>query len=309
MKRQTILALCLVCTTAMRAQQNVAIAPQLNKGDVHTYTTSYEAYKSGTDGDNGMTGREETTFTVTEATPEGYVLEVKTKPLDKPNIEPGIMGNNSMDEWFQNLQRNQTVRYRLDRDGAILGILNAAEMQANTEKLFDELINRLDSLMPSAKRHEMREMTKHILMEQATEESVLKNLRTIVGPLTLLGRRITSGMEERYTMSTGLKFVRTYTVAPDGRHVTTDSRLDMTDDELKEYVIDNVLRYMPNIPAEALEEFRKMDLKAQGIGNLQMSSHATMDLGDDGWPLRITLESNDNLPGNHTISRNVMERK
>lgn len=309
MKRQTILALCLVCTTAMRAQQDVAIAPQLNKGDVHTYTTSYEAYKSGTDGDNGMTGREETTFTVTEATPEGYVLEVKTKPLDKPNIEPGIMGNNSMDEWFQNLQRNQTVRYRLDRDGAILGILNAAEMQANTEKLFDELINRLDSLMPSAKRHEIREMTKRILMEQATEESVLKNLRTIVGPLTLLGRRITSGMEERYAMSTGLKFVRTYTVAPDGRHVTTDSRLDMTDDELKEYVIDNVLRYMPNIPAEALEEFRKMDMKAQGIGDLQMSSHATVDLGDDGWPLRITLESNDNLPGNHTISRNVMERK
>lgn len=309
MKRQTILALCLACTTAMRAQQNVAIAPQLNKGDVRTYTTSYEAYKSGTDGDNGMTGREETTFTVTEATPEGYVLEVKTKPLDKPNIEPGIMGNNSMDEWFQNLQRNQTVRYRLDRDGAILGILNAAEMQANTEKLFDELINRLDSLMPSAKRHEMREMTKRILMEQATEESVLKNLRTIVGPLTLLGRRITSGMEERYTMSTGLKFVRTYTVSSDGRHVTTDSRLDMTDDELKEYVIDNVLRYMPNIPAEALEEFRKMDLKAQGIGNLQMSSHATVDLGDDGWPLRITLESEDNLPGNHTISRNVMERK
>ena len=309
MERQTILALCLVCTTAIRAQQNVAIAPQLNKGDVHTYTTSYEAYKSGTDGDNGMTGREETTFTVTEATPEGYVLEVKTKPLDKPNIEPGIMGNNSMDEWFQNLQRNQTVRYRLDRDGAILGILNAAEMQANTEKLFNELINRLDSLMPSAKRHEMREMTKRILMEQATEESVLKNLRTIVGPLTLLGRRITSGMEERYTMSTGLKFVRTYTVAPDGRHVTTDSRLDMTDDELKEYVIDNVLRYMPNIPAEALEEFRKMDMKAQGIGDLQMSSHATVDLGDDGWPLRITLESEDNLPGNHTISRNVMERK
>lgn len=309
MKRQTILALCLACTTAIRAQQNVAIAPQLNKGDVHTYTTSYEAYKSGTDGDNGMTGREETTFTVTEATTEGYVLEVKTKPLDKPNIEPGIMGNNSMDEWFQNLQRNQTVRYRLDRDGAILGILNATEMQANTEKLFDELINRLDSLMPSAKRHEMREMTKRILMEQATEESVLKNLRTIVGPLTLLGRRITSGMEERYTMSTGLKFVRTYTVAPDGRHVTTDSRLDMTDDELKEYVIDNVLRYMPNIPAEALEEFRKMDLKAQGIGDLQMSSHATVDLGDDGWPLRITLESEDNLPGNHTISRNVMERK
>ena len=309
MKRQTILALCLACTTAMRAQQDVAIAPQLNKGDVHTYTTSYEAYKSGTDGDNGMTGREETTFTVTEATPEGYVLEVKTKPLDKPNIELGIMGNNSMDEWFQNLQRNQTVRYRLDRDGAILGILNAAEMQANTEKLFDELINRLDSLMPSAKRHEIREMTKRILMEQATEESVLKNLRTIVGPLTLLGRRITSGMEERYAMSTGLKFVRTYTVAPDGRHVTTDSRLDMTDDELKEYVIDNVLRYMPNIPAEALEEFRKMDMKAQGIGDLQMSSHATVDLGDDGWPLRITLESNDNLPGNHTISRNVMERK
>ncbi len=309
MKRQTILALCLACTTAMRAQQNVAIAPQLNKGDVHTYTTSYEAYKSGTDGDNGMTGREETTFTVTEATPEGYVLEVKTKPLDKPNIEPGIMGNNSMDEWFQNLQRNQTVRYRLDRDGAILGILNAAEMQANTEKLFDELINRLDSLMPSAKRHEMRKMTKRILMEQATEESVLKNLRTIVGPLTLLGRRITSGMEERYTMSTGLKFVRTYTVSSDGRHVTTDSRLDMTDDELKEYVINNVLRYMPNIPAEALEEFRKMDLKAQGIGDLQMSSHATVDLGDDGWPLRITLESEDNLPGNHTISRNVMERK
>ena len=309
MERQTILALCLACTTAMRAQQNVAIAPQLNKGDVHTYTTSYEAYKSGTDGDNGMTGREETTFTVTEATPEGYVLEVKTKPLDKPNIEPGIMGNNSMDEWFQNLQRNQTVRYRLDRDGAILGILNAAEMQANTEKLFDELINRLNSLMPSAKRHEMREMTKRILMEQATEESVLKNLRTIVGPLTLLGRRITSGMEERYAMSTGLKFVRTYTVAPDGRHVTTDSRLDMTDDELKEYVIDNVLRYMPNIPAEALEEFRKMDMKAQGIGDLQMSSHATVDLGDDGWPLRITLESENNLPGNHTISRNVMERK
>lgn len=309
MKRQTILALCLACTTAMRAQQNVAIAPQLHKGDVHTYTTSYETYKSGTDGDNGMTGREETTFTVTEATPEGYVLEVKTKPLDKPNIEPGIMGNNSMDEWFQNLQRNQTVRYRLDRDGAILGILNAAEMQANTEKLFNELINRLDSLMPSAKRHEMREMTKRILMEQATEESVLKNLRTIVGPLTLLGRRITSGMEERYTMSTGLKFVRTYTVAPDGRHVTTDSRLDMTDDELKEYVIDNVLRYMPNIPAEALEEFRKMDMKAQGIGDLQMSSHATVDLGDDGWPLRITLESEDNLPGNHTISRNVMEKK
>lgn len=309
MKRQTILALCLACTTAIRAQQNVAIAPQLNKGDVHTYTTSYEAYKSGTDGDNGMTGREETTFTVTEATPEGYVLEVKTKPLDKPNIEPGIMGNNSMDEWFQNLQRNQTVRYRLDRDGAILGILNAAEMQANTEKLFDELINRLDSLMPSAKRHEMRMMTKRILMEQATEESVLKNLRTIVGPLTLLGRRITSGMEERYTMSTGLKFVRTYTVSSDGRHVTTDSRLDMTDDELKEYVIDNVLRFMPNIPAEALEEFRKMDLKAQGIGDLQMSSHATVDLGDDGWPLRITLESEDNLPGNHTISRNVMEKK
>ena len=309
MKRQTILALCLACTTAMRAQQNVAIAPQLHKGDVRTYTTSYEAYKSGTDGDNGMTGREETTFTVTEATPEGYVLEVKTKPLDKPNIEPGIMGNNSMDEWFQNLQRNQTVRYRLDRDGAILGILNAAEMQANTEKLFNELINRLDSIMPSAKRHEIREMTKRILMEQATEESVLKNLRTIVGPLTLLGRRITSGMEERYAMSTGLKFVRTYTVAPDGRHVTTDSRLDMTDDELKEYVIDNVLRFMPNIPAEALEEFRKMDLKAQGIGDLQMSSHATVDLGDDGWPLRITLESEDNLPGNHTISRNVMERK
>lgn len=309
MKRQTILALCLVCTTAMQAQQNVAIAPQLRLGDVHSYTTSYESYKQGTNGDNGMTGREETTFTVTEATPEGYVLEVKTEPMDKPNIEPGIMGNNGMDEWFQNLQRNQTVRYRLDRDGAIVSILNAAEMQANVEKLFNGLINRLDSIMPPATRHQMREMTKRILMEQATEESVLKNLRTTVGPLTLLGRPITSGMEERYAMSTGLKFLRTYTVAPDGRHLTTESRLDMTDDELKQYVIDNILRFMPNIPAEAIEEFRKMDLKAQGIGDLQMSSHATLDLGDDGWPLRITLESNHNLPGNHTISRTVMERK
>jgi hypothetical protein len=192
----------------------------------------------------------------------------------------------------EQMMTNLPVLVETDKDGKPLRVQNfeslKEKMSAYGDKLIDELLKeipQLTDMMP-------KETLKQQVMSSVTEETLLKSVTESSNPMTLNGKTITMGAQDEYVNNEGMKMKRMYFTGADGT-ITVTANLNMSKDELKQFIIGQVEKQMPD-QAEMVKN--NIDML---MGNLKFedTEKAIYTLASDGWVKNIVAERSRELMG------------
>ncbi|MBR5061559.1 MAG: hypothetical protein IKX24_05380 [Prevotella sp.] len=291
MKKTLILCAMMVMSVMAYAQDVVKVSPKMKKGDVKVYTSEVTSYIS----DRVIKITSETTYTVVDALADGYVLDVETTKLETDVDTNDMVGK--LLTYAEGMMKGTAMRFHVDKDGKDMNILNYDEvrgkMEAGLSKFIDELLNT-PGMPPMSKELLMNQM-----QDKMTEETLLNSVQKFSSPLMLNGKTITNGTEEEFIHDTmSMKAKRTYTV--DGNLISTNTAMDMSKEDIKNFIITQVEKMMPE-EAESIKQNIDMVLNS-GMLKMEMDEKATYELQADGWVKSIKGESNVSSMGTTTKS-------
>ena len=291
MKKTLILCAMMVMSVMAYAQDVVKVSPKMKKGDVKVYTSEVTSYIS----DRVIKITSETTYTVVDALADGYVLDVETTKLETDVDTNDMVGK--LLTYAEGMMKGTAMRFHVDKDGKAMNILNYDEvrgkMEAGLSKFIDELLNT-PGMPPMSKELLMNQM-----QDKMTEETLLNSVQKFSSPLMLNGKTITNGTEEEFIHDTmSMKAKRTYTV--DGNLISTNTAMDMSKEDIKNFIITQVEKMMPE-EAESIKQNIDMVLNS-GMLKMEMDEKATYELQADGWVKSIKGESNVSSMGTTTKS-------
>lgn len=183
-------------------------------------------------------------------------------------------------------------------------ILNYDEMRKQMEETVAKIIDEVKQSAP-----EMGELMRwDNLAKEAVaqmDESVILHNMLINSPLMLNGKTLSTGSEEEYIAPGGMKMKRHYTV--NGRTIVAKSELNMSEDDLKNYIISQVEKAMPS-QAEMIKQNIDMVMQS-GMMKIEMTEDTTYELQDDGWVKSIKTVMNNKMMGKdiRTVSTVTMK--
>ena len=164
-----------------------------------------------------------------------------------------------------------------------------------------QLIDKLLKSVPQLAQMPI-EMLKQQIMENTTEENLLKTFEGGSCPLALNGKTITTGAQDEYVSNQGLKMKRMYFV--NGQKVTTNSTLNMSKDDMKQLIIAQIEKIAPE-QAEMVKQNIEQ-VMASGMVKIDMKETSSYDVQADGWVKSITAETtNESMGQTITIKTNV----
>ena len=281
---------------ALLVNAQVKVSPKMEKGMKKTYvveaTTTVANQKP-------ITLTTETQYEVKDATADGYVLDIVMSDLKTDADQSDKMGR--IFSLSTEIMKDIHTTYATDKDGNVTKILNYEEIKNKAEKGIDKLLSEIP--MPEILT---KEALKEQIMSNMTEESLLQSLQTNSSPLTLIGKTITTGMQDEFKNAQSMKMKRTYTVNDDGT-IQTASTMDLSKEELKQMVIAQVEKLMP-AQAETIKQNIDMVLSS-GMMKMEIKENATYTLTADGWVNTITSELNSNTMGAVTTAKTVVRLK
>ena len=113
-------------------------------------------------------------------------------------------------------------------------------------------------------------------------------MNNATSPLALCGKTITTGDEDKYVNEMGLEMKRIYTVGADGS-ITTTSNMSMDKDDIKKYVLDQVVKILPQ-QADIIKNNIDMVIQS-GLLKMESTEKAVYTLLPDGWIKSIKIEA------------------
>jgi len=273
---------------SVMAQAQVKIAPKLTVGQKMVYTN--EMNSKSTLGDTKVTNK--TTYLVSEKTSDGYIIDVTTTDFDVTSGQ-GFMGVIMV--LTQKMVENITTRVNVDNDGKAIGIVNYDEMKQksiqNLNQILDNLYAENPELAITMNKQDIIKSVEGEVSEAAFLKSIVLTPNNI---LTLNGKTISNQQTEKYLNIQDIQMKRTFTISDDGKTITADSKVDMTKDELKKFIIDKVTKSMPN-QAEAMMANIDMVINS-GMLNITGTEKTIYKFMDNGWIQSL----------NYTVNMNVM---
>ena len=281
---------------ALLVNAQVKVSPKMEKGMKKTYvveaTTTVANQKP-------ITLTTETQYEVKDATADGYVLDIVMSDLKTDADQSDQMGR--VFSLSTEIMKGIHTTYTTDKDGKVTKILNYEEIMNKAEKGIDKLLAEVP--MPGSLT---KEALKEQIMSSINEESLIQSLQMNTSPLTLIGKTITTGMQDEFKNAQSMKMKRTYTVNDDGT-IQTASTMDLSKEELKQMVIAQVEKLMP-AQAETIKQNIDMVLSS-GMMKMEIKENATYTLTADGWVNTITSELNSNTMGAVTTAKTVVRLK
>jgi len=278
----------LMLMASVMAQAQVKIAPKLTVGQKMVYTN--EMNSKSTLGDTKVTNK--TTYLVSEKTSDGYIIDVTTTDFDVTSGQ-GFMGVIMV--LTQKMVENITTRVNVDNDGKAIGIVNYDEMKQksiqNLNQILDNLYAENPELAITMNKQDIIKSVEGEVSEAAFLKSIVLTPNNI---LTLNGKTISNQQTEKYLNIQDIQMKRTFTISDDGKTITADSKVDMTKDELKKFIIDKVTKSMPN-QAEAMMANIDMVINS-GMLNITGTEKTIYKFMDNGWIQSL----------NYTVNMNVM---
>ena len=256
---------------ALIASAQIKVAPKMQKGMKNTYISEVVTTIAN---QKPITLTSETLYEVTDETADGYVLDIVVNDL-KTDADP----NEVMGRAFglsSEVMRGVHIIYAIDKDGNVTKILNYEEMKAKTEKGIDNLLDGLTLPENVISKKALKEQ----IMDTMTEESILQNLQGNTSPLALMGKTITTGMQNEFVNSQGMKMKRTYTVNADGT-IQTASTMNLSKEEMKNMIIAQVEKLMPS-QAEMIRQNIDTVINS-GMVKMEVNENATYTLTADNW--------------------------
>ena len=144
----------------------------------------------------------------------------------------------------------------------------------------DDNISRMFEAMPELSQATTKENLTEQLMETISEEMLLSDFDV----LALNGKTIANGRQDTYTNSDGMKMKRMYFIA--GKKIISNATLDMSKDELKEFIIKQVEKEAPE-QAQMIKE--NIDM-VMGQLKFDATEKNTYEMQDNNWPASIISE-------------------
>ena len=292
--------LSVMLTAAMAASAQLKIAPKMQKGLTKVYNVVATTNIPGQKEVNITTDMK---YTVTEASANGYVVDVLTTTFTSDATSDNIAGQ--LLSGAAELLKGLNVRVATNKDGRAEKIVNYAELRPKMDDMCDKLIEKMYQAIPQMSQLVPKEPLRQQMMESLTEEKLLKSMQNATSVMTLNGKTVMTGAQEEYVNEQGMKMKRLYFV--NGKNIVTNSSMNMSKDELKALLIAQVEKLAP---AQADMIKQNIDTVIEsGMLKMDMKETATYDLLDDGWVKSVTVDTTTDTMGQTAKSHTVITCK
>ena len=292
--------LSVMLTAAMAASAQMKIAPKMQKGLSKVYNVVATTNIPGQKEVNITTDMK---YTVTEASANGYVVDVLTTTFTSDATSDNIAGQ--LLSGAAELLKGLNVRVATNKDGRAEKIVNYAELRPKMDDMCDKLIEKMYQAIPQMSQLVPKEPLRQQMMESLTEEKLLKSMQNATSVMTLNGKTVMTGAQEEYVNEQGMKMKRLYFV--NGKNIVTNSSMNMSKDELKALLISQVEKLAP---AQADMIKQNIDTVIEsGMLKMDMKETATYDLLDDGWVKSVTVDTTTDTMGQTAKSHTVITCK
>ena len=290
MKKVILLSVMLVASMAISAQTK--IVPQMKKGLKKVYATTATVSVGGQK-DVKMTS--ETKYTVTEANADGYVVDMVVTSFATDADVNDVAGQ--MISATQEMMKDVNVRLQTNKDGQVVGIKNYAEVKKQIDAFGAKIVDKLMESVPQLSQLMSKDALNQQIQESVNEQALIRSLKEADGVLMLNGKTPMTGAQEEYVNEKGVKMKRMYFV--NGKSIVTNGSANITKDELKAMIIEQVEKTMP---AQAEIVKQNIDqLLSSGMLKVDIKETSTYEMGDDSWVKSVKTESNSEFVGTKTV--------
>lgn len=272
----------MMLTMVMAAQAQLKVAPQMQKGDQKSYEVTIV---TDIPGQGSFTINEEMAYSVTDATATGYVVKMETTKMTSDVKAENIAGQ--IVAAAQEVMINIPLLIATDQAGKPLGINNYAEISKKINTHSDVLIEKMFKAIPQLSTALPKNALKQQILTSLSEEALLKTIQWSVNPMALNGKTIMTGAQEEYINDQGIKMKRMYFV--NGRNVTVSGSANMSKEELKKLIIEQVEKMMPEQADMVKQNIDQ--LIESGMLKLDMKETGSYEYQEDGWVKTIKSEN------------------
>jgi len=287
----------MMLTMVMVAQAQLKVAPQMQKGDQKNYEVTIV---TDIPGQGSFTINEEMAYSVTDATATGYVVKMETTKMTSDVKAENIAGQ--IVAAAQEVMINIPLLIATDQAGKPLGINNYAEISKKIDTQSDVLIEKMFKAIPQLSTALPKNALKQQILTSLSEEALLKTIQWSVNPMALNGKTIMTGAQEEYINDQGIKMKRMYFV--NGRNVTVSGSANMSKEELKKLIIEQVEKMMPEQADMVKQNIDQ--LIESGMLKLDMKETGSYEYQEDGWVKTIKSENvTENMGQKVTVNTTV----
>jgi len=290
MKKVILLSVMLMASMAISAQTK--IVPQMKKGLKKVYATTATVSVGG---QKDVKMSSETKYTVTEANADGYVVDMMVTSFATDADVNDVAGQ--MISATQEMMKDVNVRLQTNKDGQVVGIKNYAEVKKQIDAFGAKIVDKLMESVPQLSQVMSKDALKQQIQESVNEQALIRSLKEADGVLMLNGKTPMTGAQEEYVNEKGVKMKRMYFV--NGKSIVTNGSANITKDELKAMIIEQVEKTMP---AQAEIVKQNIDqLLSSGMLKVDIKETSTYEMGDDSWVKSVKTESNSEFVGTKTV--------
>jgi len=287
----------MMLTMVMAAQAQLKVAPQMQKGDQKNYEVTIV---TDIPGQGSFTINEEMAYSVTDATATGYMVKMETTKMTSDVKAENIAGQ--IVAAAQEVMINIPLLIATDQAGKPLGINNYAEISKKIDTQSDVLIEKMFKAIPQLSTALPKNALKQQILTSLSEEALLKTIQWSVNPMALNGKTIMTGAQEEYINDQGIKMKRMYFV--NGRNVTVSGSANMSKEELKKLIIEQVEKMMPEQADMVKQNIDQ--LIESGMLKLDMKETGSYEYQEDGWVKTIKSENvTENMGQKVTVNTTV----
>ena len=290
----------LLLTVAMALQAQVKVAPKMQKGTVKTYVADATITLPG-QGDVKVTA--DSKYTITDATADGFVLEMVSTDV-KTECDPGNIAGKLMAA-AEEMMKGAVVKAAVDKEGRIQNILNGEEVKARIDTQADAFIDQMITDVPQLAGIVSKENLKKQVTSSLTVEGLIETLQSSTSPLALNGKTIMTGNQEEFVGKDGMKMKRLYFV--NGKTIIANSVINMTEEEMKQLIIKQVEKSAPDQAQMVKDNIDQ--LMSSGMLKMDYKETATYELDEDGWVKSIAVDSTTETMGQQVVTKSVAKLK
>ena len=278
--------------------QSIKVTPALKKGMVKTYIKKTSTTAAG----QTVNITSEQTYTVTKETSDGYELTLVTSNLKSDGNNENLVSRIAL--LGEEMMKDSKIQLRLDKEGKVLSIINYDEVKAKSVATAKQLIDELFGLAPEIAQLMKKEQMEEQITGELTPELLTKSMTLSSSPLSLFGRTIVSGMEEKYNNNV-VNLKRIWLVT--GKRLGASAKTDMSREELKDYVLKQVEKVAPQ-QADMIKDNIDTVLES-GLIKLDVNEKSSYELADDFWVKSMETTVENDMMGQKSTSSVKLQLK
>lgn len=282
-----------VLLMALMAQAQTKIAPKLENGFKAMYTEKSTINLMGKE----LTYNSDNEYVVSDVTADGAVITVTNTAMDLPSME-GLDPVSAMLLMTAQINKGTTVKMAVNAEGVPQKILNLDEVKEKAGETIEVLVTNMFDAVPELSQAISKEDMIKQLVEVLSEEMLLND-----DVFALNGKTIANGYQDSFTNDDGMKMKRMYFMA--GKKIISNATLDMSKDDLKEYIIKKIEEEAPE-QAQMVKD--NIDM-LMGQLKFDATEKHTYEMQANGWPASITSEESKDSMGQSMKVSSVISLK